>query len=241
MKKIIFIVFIGLLFVSCATTRTNITDDDKNIGVIYCYEEPDVKLAAIYGEPRKDGQMPLYEIEVRQVPEYYVLNKERSYATRYSINEKKELIKGKSIRVISIEGKISFAIPNKEKQKSDILINLDSKMELLGDIYDIPMYLGTWEGCTDTENKKKYTFKPDGKLIDENEKEEEFYLHSNKYSVIQDKVLVVEKWVKSLLSGKETVELECFYFDGKDLYELIFPIKDVSDNKAIQKSIRNSK
>ena len=99
MRKTIFIVFIAFLFISCATTRTEESVNNDNIGVIYCCEDPDVKLAAVYGKNKTAGQIQLYEIEIRKMPEYYVCNNEKTKAIRYIVNDKKELLKDKSIQV----------------------------------------------------------------------------------------------------------------------------------------------
>lgn len=101
---------------------------------------------------------------------------------------------------------------------------------------------GTWRDSSKELDPRKFTFGENGFFIDENYVEDEFYkTQYYPYEKLSDNIISVQYDIVSKISGTVINYVKLYYYDGNNIYDIIFPLKDVSDDKEIQQAIKRSK
>lgn len=253
--KLLLLVF-PLLFFSCATVR-NTASELKSKETIYYHETIGDIMIAVHGELLDDGSIrmfypgtpeyenaQIFEISFEEVPSYYVLNNKTLMVSIYNIvsRQNEELkVEMKAIKpVLLLEGNIAISGINVDEVSSNILV--DKSRKLWPERFGKKELTGTWTDSVKESNPRKFTFGDNGFFKDENYVEDEFYkTQYYPYEKLSDNIISVQYDIVSKISGTVINYVKLYYYDGNNIYDIIFPLKNVSDDKEVQKAIRQCK
>lgn len=256
MKGKLLLVLVPFLFFSCATTG-NITDKGSAKETIYYHEAIGDFMMAVHGEALDDGTIKVlypgtleyenaqvFEIIIKEVPSYYVLDKNNLRISIFNIisnqDEKLEVEMKESIPVILLPENIEFSGDNTDEDSSSIIV--DKSRKLWPEKFGSKGLAGTWRDSSKELDPRKFTFGENGFFIDENYVEDEFYkTQYYPYEKLSDNIISVQYDIVSKISGTVINYVKLYYYDGNNIYDIIFPLKDVSDDKEIQQAIKRSK
>ncbi len=249
MKKS-FLLGIGFIFFIFSCKSTKVLNEQQ---IIFLYENNEPFYADIFGIKTSDGIIAIPESEYKQLSEqekqkiqhftmqlqqldtYFAYNPIEKYAIEFTAQsadklnlevKKTGLLHGTVVEVQDVE-KI------KEKAGVDfyngyLFINYDNKMRP-----SKPNQVGIVGRWISVDNNNREEF-----IIPDDIQKASFEKESA--TGISGEFIFVEKIIMSN-DGKETVNNIVKYYDGKYLYEVIFPLKNVSNDENIRNAIDNYK
>ncbi len=254
MKGKLFLLLLPLVFISCATMQKTAVSENTPKSLIYYHEAMNDIMLAVRGEVLADGSFrvlypgtpgyenaKILEVTVKEVPSYYVFDKKTMSATKYDVesnNEEKLVLKKSETKEVEILNfRLNYASPGDTELKSSILL-VDKSKKLRPEKFGSKNLIGTWMDSATENPRRRFTFTDKDVFVDENYKEDEFYQkHFYPYRKLTDNIISVQIDTISKISGKMTCDVNLYYYDGSFLYDIIFPLKDVSNDKEILESL----
>lgn len=258
MKNKLFIFFVPLLFMSCVSTKqTNEKTSTESNKKIYFYEPRNEFFATARGKIQEDGTAIIFypnspeyetgdiiEFSIKEAVTYYVIDSETQTARVFNKTSKdgEDLILQRKniIPVKLLNYEMTYELENTgEKKSGRLLVDMSKKMRPLK--LNSDTLVGTWVDVKDDKSRRCYTFKEDGSYVDEKNKSDKFYQTDNYfYRLVNENIILIEYNLFSLITGKTVRNFSLFFYDGKFLYDILFPIEDVSENEEVREAIRKT-